>query len=111
MRGIAKADGVALFFRDFARKSKAPLAKLIRNYAEQDAAAAFRVATLCEVDLLNDVPEIVVESCNQPPFVAVALERAFREPEHAEVWASLFAEGGLRSSAAALALSSRGERP
>jgi hypothetical protein len=111
MRGIAKPDGVDIFFRNFAKSAKAPLAKLIRNYAEQDAAAAFRVATLCEVDLLNDVPEIIIESCSQPPFIAVAVERAFREPKNAELWASLFAEGGLRSPAAALALSGRGERP
>jgi len=67
----------------------------------QDAAAAFRVATLCDVDLLNDVPEIIIEGCSQPPFIAVALERAFREPHNAELWACLFAEGGLRSAAAA----------
>jgi NACHT domain len=110
-RSISRSDGVAMFFRDFAQLKASSLSKLLESYAEQDAAAAFRVATLCEVDLLKDIPEVIVKSCSQPPFIAVAIERALREPEHADLWASLFAEGGLRSRAAAYALSARNERP
>jgi hypothetical protein len=106
-QGIAKSDAVTMFFRAFAKQEAVLLSKLIASYAEQDAAAAFRVASLCEVDLLNDVPEVIVASCSQPPFIAVALERALREPALTNLWASLFAEGGLRSRAAASALSNR----
>jgi hypothetical protein len=110
-KGVQKSDAVAMFFRQFARREAKSLSRLVANYAEQDAAAAFRVATLCGIDLLNDLPDVVVSSCNQPPFVAVALERALREPELTSLWASLFAEGGLRSRAGASTLSNRIERP
>jgi adenylate kinase family enzyme len=93
MAGIAKADAVTIFFQRFASQQRGSLATLIASYAEQDAAAAFRVASLCGMDLLNDLPETIVASCDQPSFVAVALERALREPEHTDLWASLFAEG------------------
>lgn len=108
---IARSDAVTLFFEEFGKNEAGTLSKLIYSYAEQDASAAFRVASLCEIDLLNDVPGVVVASCSQPPFIAVALERAMREPELAKIWASLFAEGGLRSRAAADALARRAERP
>jgi NACHT domain len=111
LRGIAKADAVTIFFKEFAKREAESLSRLIASYAEQDAAAAFRVASLCEVDLLEDVPEVIVASCSQPPFIAIALERALREPESTYLWASLFAEGGLGSRAAANALSNRTERP
>jgi hypothetical protein len=110
--GIERSDAVAIFFEQFSKRAGATLSRLIANYADQDAAAAFRVATLCEIDLLNDIPDVVVASCSQPPFIAVALERALRDaPALSPVWASLFAEGGLASGAGAEALSRRSDRP
>lgn len=111
VKEVQKSDAVAIFFRQFAQRQAKSLAKLVTKYAEQDAAAAFRVATLCGIDLLNDLPDVVVTSCDQPPFVAVALERALREPAVTNLWASLFAEGGLRSVAGASTLSTGVERP
>jgi hypothetical protein len=109
--GIIRSDGVLRFFQDFASKSASAIAKLISKYSEQDAAAAFRVATLCGIDIFRTLPEIVIERSDQPPFVAVALERSAREPEKTYEWASLFAEAGLRSSAAASVLSTWPQRP
>ncbi|HTB00005.1 MAG TPA: NACHT domain-containing protein [Bradyrhizobium sp.] len=108
--GIQKADSIATFFQGFAKRSAAPLAKLIESYAEQDAAAAFRIASLCGVDVLKDLPSVVINNLSQPPFMAIALERALKEMASNKAWACLIAEGGLRSAAAALALSRRPQR-
>ncbi|HEV3148635.1 MAG TPA: NACHT domain-containing protein [Chthoniobacterales bacterium] len=109
--GIIRPDGVLRFFQDFAQKSSSAIAKLISKYSEQDAVAAFRVATLCGIDIFHTLPEIVIERSDQPPFVAVAIERSLREPEKIYGWASLFAEAGLRSAAAASVLSRWAQRP
>jgi hypothetical protein len=106
-RGIRRPDGVAIFFRNLAGKSPSPIAVLIKNYAEQDAAAAFRVAALCNLDLMQDLPEVVIENCDQPPFLAIALERASRAGEDFRAWACLFTEAGLRSAATAISLANR----
>ncbi|MGJ5042759.1 MULTISPECIES: NACHT domain-containing protein [unclassified Bradyrhizobium] len=111
MGGVARSDVVDAFFEEFARVEVQSLVRLIQSYAEQDASAAFRVANLCGIDLLNEAPEIVVSGCSQPPFLALALERALREQERLAIWMSLFAEGGLRSRAAADLLGRRSERP
>ncbi len=109
-KSIRKPNGVAILFRDLADRTPSPIARLIRSYARQDAAAAFRVATLCNVDLLRDMPEVVIENCDQPAFLAIALERASREVDRSETWACLFAEAGLRSAATATALANRTDR-
>jgi hypothetical protein len=108
---VQTSDAVLLFFRKVAAQQADSLSTLIMSYAEQDAVAALRVASLCQIDLLNEFPQVIVSSCDQPPFVAMALERARREIPLANLWASFFAEGGLRSRAAAVTLSNVLERP
>src|SRR5207249_1742154 len=76
-----------------------------------DACAAFRIATLSGLNPFDDLAEIIIESSNQPPFVAVAVEQALRNPEDLDKWATLFAEAGLTSEAAATTLSRRADRP
>jgi NACHT domain len=111
MPEITGGDGVLRFFQDFARKSSTAIARLIKKYSEQDAVAAFRVATLCGVDIFEFMPGIIIDRLDQPLFVDVALERAAREPKTVGKWASLFAEAGLRSRAAASVLSAWSQRP
>ena len=65
------------------------------------------MATFCNIDLWRDIPEVVIENCDQPPFLAIALERASRDQDNLPVWACLFAEAGLRSAAVASTLATR----
>jgi adenylate kinase family enzyme len=109
--GAADTDHVAKLFQQLSAQSATAIARLIGNYAQQDAAAAFRVATLCDVDVLSALPQIIVENSDQPPFLAIALEHATRQQEFETAWATLFAEAGLRSPAAAASLAERVERP
>ena len=93
------------FFSTLAGNQKQSLYKLISAYAAQDAAAAFRLAETCNINLVQDFPELVIAHCDQPPFLALVLEKTLRNTNQTESWAALLAESGLRSRAVAAALS------
>lgn len=82
------------------------LVRLFASFASQDAAASFRLAETCGVDLLASRPDLLVEACAEPPFLALAIERAEREPEQTR-WISVLAEATLRFEAVAAALDRR----
>jgi hypothetical protein len=85
------------FFRTLGEQAKDNLSQLLSAYAAQDAAAAFRLADALHVELAERYPGLVIESCDQKPFLALALQRAVRATDKPELWASLLAEAGLRS--------------
>jgi hypothetical protein len=88
------------FFNTLAKRADSVIIRLIQRYAEQDAVAAFRVASLCKIDILKTLPNIAIENVDQPLFCAILLERASSE-QHVTL---IFAEAGLRSPAVANAL-------
>ena len=86
------------------------LIKLFSSYAQTDAAAALRLAEACGVDLAIEQPQLVLHSCEFPPFIAVALQRADPRTESGQRWLQLLAEAGLRRDVSAFVLS-RHEAP
>jgi hypothetical protein len=99
-------SGISLdqFFSVLAGQDDDTVFRLIQTYAEQDAVAAFRVASLCKIDLVEKLPNVAIENADQPAFQAILLERASRERDNLR-WAFIFGEAGLRSPAAAYTLS------
>jgi hypothetical protein len=93
------------FFEQLSKNGDNSIHRLIESYARQDAAAAFRVAVLCGVDILRKLPHVIVNKCDQPPFLSIALQRASQEPYRLDEWSHALAEGLLRSPAVASALS------
>lgn len=73
-------------------------------YARQDAAAAFRLAEVSNLDLIKDFPQIVTQHCDQPPFLALILEKVSHESERIGLLARLINEAALRSAAVAKVL-------
>ncbi len=92
------------FFKALAVSQKEVLAKILASYAAQDAAAAFRLAEISGMDLVADFPEIVVCHCDQPPFLALVLERALRDLDRIGQWSSMLVEAALRSKVVAYSL-------
>jgi hypothetical protein len=92
------------FFKTLVGKQRASLSTLLSAYATQDAAAAFRLAEICNLDLAQDFPDIVISNCDQAPFFALIREQALRELSRIALWASLLAEAGLRSKVVAAAM-------
>jgi hypothetical protein len=88
---------IAEFFRSLVAKQKRSLSTLLSTYAAQDAAAAFRLAEVCNLDLAGDFPEIVASNCDQAPFFAMVREQALSEIARIDLWASLLSEAALRS--------------
>jgi NACHT domain len=88
---------LAEFFKDLVSLQQDSLSTLLSAYATQDAAAAMRLAEVCQLDLAKEFPEIVISFCDQAPFLALLQEQALREASRIGLWCSLFAEGALRS--------------
>lgn len=88
---------LAEFFRTLVEKQSGSLEPLLSAYAAQDAAAAFRLAEVCGIDLAADFPGIVISKCDQLPFFSLIKEQALREKERIELWAFLLSEAALRS--------------
>ncbi len=89
------------FFQSLVAKQQSSLSILLSSYAAQDAAAAFRLAEICKLDVAAQYPEVIVNNCDQLPFFDLVSEQALQEIGRAETWASIFAEAALRSRAVA----------
>jgi hypothetical protein len=81
-------------FAGIVGNNKETLVKLFTAYASQDAAAAFRLADQVGVDMLEEHPEILIDACQEEPFLALALERAKIDQLHR--WANIIAEAALK---------------
>ena len=75
--------------------NKNALKEIFSLYASQDAPAAFRLAESVGVNMLNE-PETLIQSCQEPPFLALAIERATEGSVDRDSWMLLLAESGLR---------------
>jgi NACHT domain len=99
LRGVANAERLLVFFTVLRKRDDGMIYRLIDSYAEQDAAAAFRVSAFCHIDILNELTLMIIRNCDQPPFLTLLLDLASREPERLPRWSCAFAEAGLRSPA------------
>jgi len=107
--GHVPNDGSKIDLGDFynglvKKQSRGGLSRLLAAFAAQDALAAFRVAELSGLDLPGQFPEVVISSCDQRPFLSLAVERMAEEKERLSVWATPLAEAGLRSRLVAILL-------
>jgi hypothetical protein len=97
-------------FRHLVGADERKLVRIFASYATNDPAASFRLAEVCGVDLLVERPDLLVSACADPPFLALALERAERA-DAASRWPLIFAEAGLRFEIVAETLSERHRSP
>jgi hypothetical protein len=72
------------------------LEEVFSLYASQDAPAAFRLAESVGVDMLDDYRSILISSCQEPPFLALAMERAWGAAASRNTWLIILAEAALR---------------
>jgi adenylate kinase family enzyme len=93
-------------FSDLVGRDRERLVKVFSAYAANDPAAALRLAEACGVDVASEHPSLVLENCQFPPFLAVALQRAAAERGRG-LWTLLIAETGLIDPLAAFVMSSR----
>lgn len=85
------------FIQQLVNQQKDSLSKLLNTYATQDAAAVFRLAEFSKFDLVNDFPELIISNCDQPPFLALVIEKTLSDLQNIGLWATLLSEAALRS--------------
>jgi hypothetical protein len=88
------------FFQKLNIQAKSLILPMIASYAEHDAVAASRMAALCQVNLEDEAPEVLIDGCDQPPLVAFLVDQAQSDGTKVNKIARLLAEAGLRSPAA-----------
>lgn len=99
------------FVRELAPSFQNDILILIDEYARQDAIAAFRLASLCQIDILAKNAAFVVNNCLQPSFLAMVVERISTDVERRRRWSSALAEAGLKSLPVASTLHAIGNSP
>lgn len=95
---------VDVFFQKLNIQAKSLILPMIASYAEHDAVAASRMASLCQVSLEDEAPEVLIDGCDQPPLVALLVDQAQSDGTRVNKIARLLAEAGLRSPAACATL-------
>jgi hypothetical protein len=96
MPSITTTVDLTLFFETLVGKQRSSLATLLSAYASQDAAAAFRLAEICKINIAENFPDIVINHCDQFPFFSLVKEQIHNDNERAEVWVCLLVEAALR---------------
>ena len=89
------------FYKALVSKQRNSLSTLLSTYASQDAAAAFRLAEVCDLDLATEFPDIVISNCDQSPFFALVVREALSDRSRLGLWSALLTEAALRSRAVA----------
>jgi GTPase SAR1 family protein len=80
-------------FKDIVKGNREIVTKVFATYAGQDAAAAVRLAEQVGLDMLIDHPNLLAESCQEEPFLALAIARL--QTSSADLWAAVLAEAAL----------------
>ena len=92
------------FFRRITSDFNVSIGRLAMTYAEQDANAAFRVATECGVDVSRDAPELISRNLDQPAFLDLTINQVMTQQPTDKHLLGLIAEAGLSSIAVAESL-------
>lgn len=85
---------LSMFYKNLLENQKDGLHKILAAYARQDAAAVFRLSEICNFNLVHDFPQIIVENCDQAPFLGLVREQIIQSSEF-DKWAALVAESAL----------------
>jgi NACHT domain-containing protein len=80
---------------DIVGSNREALEEIFSLYASQDAPAALRLAESVGVNMLEDYRGIIVSSCQEPPFLALAMERAWNGSANSHTWLTILAEAAL----------------
>ena len=99
-----KAVNLDALFQALVAKQENSTEKLLMTYAVQDAAAAFRLAEVSGLNMLHKFPEVIIQNCDQKPFLAIALRHAVEDQANTEVWAGVLCEAALRARIVATTL-------
>src|SRR5262249_10925821 len=86
-------------FAKLVRDDSSRLLAIFSSYASFDPPAAFRPARRCGVVLLEEPPELLMETLALPPFLAMVFEQMRAEPHRVVQWATVLAEGALTQEA------------
>jgi hypothetical protein len=98
-----KAIDLDGFFQKLGTVGEVGLRRILYAYASRDPSAAFRIAELCDFDIIANLPEVVVENRDDPAILAFAIESA-KESNDVERWGRVLGECALKSEVAAEAI-------
>ncbi len=81
VRSAELAVNLESFYRSLLAIQKHSMEKLLTSYASQDAAAAFRLAQLTGLELVNTFPDVIVSNLDQKPFFGLIVQQALDDTE------------------------------
>jgi hypothetical protein len=100
---VGPRESFEVFFKRIISNAEDDVVDLFNLFAAEDASAAYRFAEESGLDLLGKRPDLIVRSCESPPFLALAIER-LQGSVDSQMWATILAEAALRYKVVAAAL-------
>jgi NACHT domain len=92
------------FFEGLGTAGEAGLRRILMAYSARDPVAAFRIAALCEFDVMSKLPELIIENRDDPGVLALAIEAATTNGKELLECASVLAACIFMSEVAAKAI-------
>ncbi|MFD2968798.1 NACHT domain-containing protein [Sphingobacterium bambusae] len=102
---LTEAINLNEFYKTLLENEKISLNQILGAYANQDAAAVFRLAEMSNIDLKNDFPTIIINNAHQLPFLALVKEKLVSSNlDEAIEWSTILAEAALEKKLVSLVL-------
>ncbi|MCO1659191.1 NACHT domain-containing protein [Pseudonocardia humida] len=100
--GVDESSSLDSVFDQLISNNRERLLLLFRSYAEHNAPSALRLSRAYGMDLLAEAPDIIVDACDEPPFLELVVDHAQQEPDRQRIhrWAAVLTEAILRSRTA-----------
>jgi hypothetical protein len=84
------------FYEQLLDNQKDSLNKILSSFATHDAAAVFRLCEICHINLREDFPLVVIENCDQIPFLGLIKDKIVQGNSESHEWAALLSESALK---------------
>ena len=84
------------FYENLLDNDKIILNKILSAYASQDAAAVFRLGEISNINLQRDFPNLIIQNCDQIPFLGLIKDKIIQNKDESENWAALLVESALQ---------------
>jgi len=85
-----------LFYEQLLDKDKTSLSEILIAFASQDAAAAFRLCEISNINLVGEFPNLIIQNCDQVPFLGLIKDKILENSVDSNAWLGVLVESALR---------------
>ena len=84
------------YYKSLVINNRSVIYQILGAFAKQDAVAVFRICELTQFSLLNDFPQIIIDNCDQQPFLGLVKDKILNDKEQYLSWISVLTKSALQ---------------